>query len=161
MMSSWFAFLPLVLLALSCLSSITKVSAVASGNIVKQAKEKASQRRRSLFWREKKSRMIENGGEDKKKWQGLIDQQLSLERAGRACLRVDCMSVVCNGSATLKNLFGYLDAKLPVSAGDKRSSDVTALAAPAATAQMHQQLRWTQHRICHPRCGCPASRRPG
>ncbi|CAB9501026.1 Inherit from COG: Helicase [Seminavis robusta] len=75
---------------------------------------------------------IENGGESKKQWQELMDQQLSLERAGRSCLRVDCLSLVCNGSSTMKSLSDYLDAKLPVCSGDKRCAAVASSAPPTA-----------------------------
>ncbi|CAB9497242.1 Inherit from COG: Helicase [Seminavis robusta] len=52
---------------------------------------------------------IENGGESKDEWQTAVDQQHSLEGAGRACLRVDCLGFVLNHAAALQDILTFLN----------------------------------------------------
>ena len=51
---------------------------------------------------------IENAGESKEARDKTLDQQLSLERARRACLRVDFFSLVVNFSVTLDDVLSFL-----------------------------------------------------
>jgi AAA domain len=58
---------------------------------------------------------IENAGESKEHWETIVDQQQSLERAGRPCLRVDYATLALNFRATVKEIVDFLknDTQLP------------------------------------------------
>mgnify|MGYP005847072217 CR=1 FL=1 len=51
---------------------------------------------------------IENCGESKEEWIKLVEQQTTLERTGRACLRVDGISLALNFDASLAEILQYL-----------------------------------------------------
>ena len=53
-------------------------------------------------------------GDSEAKWVRLVDEQESLERAGRACLRVDVVSLILNFETTLLGVLAFLqEAGLP------------------------------------------------
>jgi len=73
---------------------------------------------------------IENAGESEEEWTTMVDQQQSLERAGRACLRVDCLSLALNFPAAFEDVLVFLEkSRLPKPA--KRNSECPGTSIPS------------------------------
>lgn len=75
---------------------------------------------------------LESCGETKEEWQTMFDEQLSLERAGRSCLRVNCLSLLLNFENTFGCVLKYL-TKMGLPPSRKRSSPEAATAVVGET----------------------------
>lgn len=53
---------------------------------------------------------LEHAGESEEDWQQMLDEQESLERAGRACLRVSCLSLALCFGSVLQDVLCFLEA---------------------------------------------------
>ena len=70
--------------------------------------------------------LVENGGESEEDWLENDDQQQSLQRSGRFCLRIDCLTLVLQFDKAMADVLFFLKEKCkmpPPPATPKRSGD--------------------------------------
>ena len=80
---------------------------------------------------------IENSGESYDEWTTVFEEGLSLQRAGRFCLRVNCLSLAFDFDSTLKEVLSFLKKYL-ASASPKRTITDISYANPAKKSKENE-----------------------